>query len=244
MTVFSEELQLEAFPFHFAGQLHVETILGGVPSDDRVAEGWIKTKLGITNERMLQEAVAKTMVERGITDVNEATEIVNKVKNLNGFKRDENGLYIEGRQLKAAIKEATSVAMAADKLPARGWGKTNKGILSYVAEHIFVVETKLYLGVHEATGINQRFVSTFRGTGIHYEEYVDDVKINFTVVTDHDFTDHDWAMIWLTGQMQGIGASRSQGYGRYEVTKWEKVDSGEFVRLRTQKEPAQAMRQR
>lgn len=28
--------------------------------------------------------------------------------------------------------------------------------------------------------------------------------------------------IWTSGEQQGIGASRSQGYGRYEVTRWEK----------------------
>ena len=30
-------------------------------------------------------------------------------------------------------------------------------------------------------------------------------------------------MIWLTGEQQGIGASRSQGFGRYEVTGWERL---------------------
>lgn len=32
-----------------------------------------------------------------------------------------------------------------------------------------------------------------------------------------------WAMIWLTGEQQGIGATRSQGYGRYTVTRWEQA---------------------
>jgi len=63
-------------------------------------------------------------------------------------------------------------------------------------------------------------VSTFRGTGIQYEEYVDDAKVDFTLMADHDFTEQEWATIWLTGEQQGIGASRSQGYGRYEVSKW------------------------
>ena len=165
--------------------------------------------------------VAETMVERGIT-ADEAVPMVNAQKNLNGFKRDEHGLYIEGRQLKAALKEAASVAVAAGKLNSRGWGKTNKGLLSYLAEHVFVVEDRLHLGVSEASGIAQRFVHTFRGTGIQYEEYIDDAKVDFTVMADHDFTDAEWATIWLCGEQQGIGASRSQGYGRYEVTRWER----------------------
>jgi hypothetical protein len=211
----------KAWPFKFTGTLHVRNIAGGTPSDPKVAEGWLKTKLADKDD-LIREAVATTMAERGIT-ADEAAAEVDMLKHLNGFKRDDQGLYIEGRQLKAALKEAASVAVASGKLNARGWGKTNKGLLSYLAEHVMVVEDRLHLGVTEATGITQRFVHTWRGTGIQYEEYVEDAKVDFTVIADHDFTDEQWAMIWLTGEQQGIGASRSQGFGRYEVTRWEQV---------------------
>lgn len=220
MSVF-EKFQAEMFPFRFTGQLHVGCIAGGTPTDPNVAEGWIKTKLGAKDDQ-LRAMVAETMVERGVT-AEEATKLVDTLKHLNGFKRDENGLYIEGRQLKAALKEAASCAVAAGKLNGRGWGKTNKGLLSYLAEHVFVVEDRLHLGVTEATGINQRFVHTFRGSGIQYEEYVEDAKVDFTIMADHDFSERDWAAIWTSGEQQGIGASRSQGYGRYEVTRWDRA---------------------
>ncbi len=210
------------YPIRFEGTLHIGCIAGGTPTDPKVAEGWLKTKLGVDKDDLIREMVATTMVERGVT-ADEATTIVNQSKHLNGFRRDENGLYIEGRQLKAALKEAASIAVAAGALTARGWGKTNKGLLSYLAEHVFVVEERLHLGVTEASGIAQRFVHTFRGTGIQYEEYVEDAKVDFTVISDHDFTEKEWAAIWLTGEQQGIGASRSQGYGRYEVTRWERI---------------------
>lgn len=79
------------------------------------------------------------------------------------------------------------------------------------------------LGVTEPTGVSQRFVHTFRGSGIQYEEYVTDAEIRFTVTTDYDFTEEQWAMLWLTGQQQGIGATRSMGFGRYEVIKWDRI---------------------
>jgi len=220
MSVF-EKYRSEAYPHRFSGTLLVGTIAGGTPTDPKVAEGWLRTKLGIDKDDEIRRLVAETMVERGV-NAEEATEIVNTQKNLNGFKRNEHGLYIEGRQLKAALKEATSIAVAAGKLKQRGWGTTNKGIQGYLAEHVFVVEDRLYLGVTEATGINQRFVHTFRGTGIQYEEYVAEAKIDFTVISDHDFTEKDWATIWMCGEQNGIGASRSQGYGRYEVVRWDK----------------------
>lgn len=219
MSVF-EKYKAKAYPFRFAGTLHIGRIAGGTPTDPKVAEGWLKTKLGLDKDDLIREAVAEVMVERGVT-AEEATEIVSANKHLNGFKRDDNGLYIEGRQLKAAIKEAANVAGAAGKLPLRKWGLTGKGLLGFIAEHVCVVEDKLPLGVTEPTGIAQRFVHTFRGSGIQLEEYVDDVKVDFTITTDHDFTAEQWAMIWLTGEQQGIGASRSQGYGRYEVVRWE-----------------------
>ena len=220
MSVFAK-FRNDAFPFRFTGTLHIGVIAGGTPTDPKVAEGWLKTKLGIDNEKLIQDMVAETMVERGVT-LAEAVEEVNAHKNLNGFKRDEQGLYIEGRQLKAALKEAASIAVAAGKLTQRGWGKTNKGLLSYFAEHVFVVEDRLHLGVTDASGIAQRFVHTFRGTGIQYEEYVEDAKVDFTVITDHDFSEKEWAAIWLCGEQNGLGASRSQGYGRYEVTRWDR----------------------
>jgi hypothetical protein len=219
MTSVFAQFAAKAWPYSFSGTLHVTTIAGGTPSDDKVAEGWLKSKLADKDD-IIREAVAKTMVERGITAEEAATEVDN-LKHLNGFKRDAQGLYIEGRQLKAAIKEAASVAVASGKLNGRGWGKTNKGLLSFMAEHVFVVEDRLHLGVTEPTGIVQRFVHTWRGTGIQYEEYVEDAKVDFTIKADHDFTNEQWAMIWLTGEQQGIGASRSQGFGRYEVARWD-----------------------
>lgn len=236
-----DQFRLDAWNFEFAGQLQVVTIVGGVPSNDRVAEGWIRSKLGLTNDRIIQEAVAQTMAERGVT-AEEATRIVNEMKNLNGFKRDDKGLYIEGRQLKAAIKEAANVALAAGKLEKRGWGETNKGLLGFIAEHVFVVEDRLHLldangnNVKAPTNINQRFVSTFRGTGIQYEEYVDEAIIDFTVRADYEFTDREWAMIWLTGEQEGLGASRSQGYGRYTIRKWDTIRAN--PRPKSEKKPA------
>ena len=218
-----EKYRPAAWPYRFAGTLHIDRICGGIPTDPKVAEGWLRTKLGTSDDALIQQQVAEVMAERGVT-ADEAVKEVNTNRHLNGFKRNSAGLYIEGRQLKAALKEAASVAAAAGKLPLRSWGKTNKGLLGFVAEHVCVVEDVLPLGVTEPSGVAQRFVHTFRGTGIQYEEYVDNAKVDFTILSDHDFTDEQWAMIWLTGEQQGIGATRSQGYGRYTVTSWERQD--------------------
>jgi hypothetical protein len=225
-----DDWRTRSYPFKFDGTINVQTLVGGVPSDPNIARGWIESKLKETSsDQRIQELIALTMVERNVSQT-EAVQIVNDLKNLNGFKKgtendtDHVGeLYVEGRQLKAALKEAVSVAVAAGKLEMTKWGNTRKWLTNYFPEHVFVLEERLYLGVNEPSGIFQQFVHTHRGSSVQYQEYAENVSFDFTVITDHDFSDKDWAMIWTTGQYQGIGASRSQGYGTYVVTKWEKT---------------------
>lgn len=211
-----------AWPHRYNATITVHNLAGGTPSDPRVAEGFLKTKLADKDD-LIREMVTQIMVDRGIT-ADEAVIEADKLKHLNGFKRDDQGLYIEGRQLKAAIKEAAGVARATDKLKAK-WGATNKGVLGFVAEHIMVVEDVLHLGVTEPSRVLQSFPKNPRTgqTGIQYTEVIDEASFDCTIISDHKFTDQEWAMLWLTGEQQGIGASRSQGFGRYEVTRWESV---------------------
>ena len=215
MSVF-EKFRAKAYPYEFQATITVGRIAGGTPTDPKVAEGWLKTKIAADRDDLIREAVAEVMVERGV-DAAEATRVVDTNKHLNGFKRNDSGLYIEGRQMKACIKEAANIRWPKDR-----WGPSRKGTLSFFAEHIFVQEDVLELGVAEPTGVAQRFVHTWRGSGIQYEEYVDNAKLTFTVATDNEFTQEQWALLWLTAEQQGIGASRSQGYGRFEVTGWSK----------------------
>lgn len=224
MTSPFEQWKAQAWPLRFTGEIVVGSIAGTMPSDAKVAEGFIKKKLGVDGERQIQDLVAQLMIDRSITE-KQAAEEANDLKHLVGFKKDDQGLYYEGRQLKAALKEACSIAVASGKLESRGWGKTNKGLQAFSAEHIFVVEDRIHLGVTEATGVVQSFPKNriTRQTGIQYTEYVSDAKLSFTVWTDWKFSEEDWAMIWLTGEQQGIGGSRSQGFGRYRVTKWEET---------------------
>jgi hypothetical protein len=215
----------EVYPYTFRGRIEVERLMGGTPSDPKVAEGWLRSKMGLDKDLELKAAVEEVMIERGVSS-DDAIEIINTRRHLNGFKKDADGLYIEGRHLKAALKEAASVARAVDYLPSR-MGATKKGTLSFVAEHIIVVEERLYLGREECDEIIQSFPRNpiTRQTGIQYTEQCSQVEIHFTIATDYHFTEREWATIWLTGGQQGIGASRSQGYGRYKVTEWTPLTS-------------------
>lgn len=223
MSVF-DNYRTKAFPYRFAGSLLIDCIAGGIPSDPKVTEGWLRSKLADKDD-LIRELVATTVVERGVT-VDEAVELADSLKHLNGFKRDDQGLYIEGRQLKAALKEAAMVAANAGKLTAKKWGRPDdgnylKGIKGWFPEHVFVLEDRLHLGVAAATDTITRFTHARGLSSIKSFEVVENAKVEFTVVSDYPFTEEQWAMIWLTGEQQGLGADRSQGMGRYTVTRWD-----------------------
>lgn len=196
---------------------------GGVPSDPKVAAGFIKTKLS-DKEDLIQQLVAQLMVERGIS-AEEAAEEAGDLRYLNGFKRDENGLYIEGRQVKACIKEAASIAVNTGLLPAdKAYGVQNKKTSKHwIPEHVFVEERRVYLGVSEADSIHQRFKHLYNGSTIQLEEEVTEAKLSWTVSSDSPLGDDFWVPLWQTAEQNGLGASRSLGFGQFEVTAWDKL---------------------
>lgn len=217
-----------AFPYRFDAELHVGTLAGGRPRDPKVAEGWLRTKLADKDE-IIRAAVAEVMLEQGVT-VEEAEKTVDELKHLSGFSRDEHGLFVHGYQVKACLKEAASVAVNEGKIRLDGWAGPGvnknyaKTLKNWLPEHVFVVEDRIPLGRDEPDDVVQSFPENKRMKmrGIQYNEYVTDAKVVFTVITDHDFADVEWAMLWLTAEQQGLGAMRSQGFGRFEVTRWER----------------------
>jgi len=236
-----EGIKDASFPYRYYGTIEVDTLIGGIPSDPNVARGWIESKAGITTEDQINRMVAETMVDRKV-GADEALEIVNKLKNLNGFIRTPDGQFVyPARCLKAAMKEAVSVAVSSGKIEQRGWGNTKKWIGGFFPEHVFVEEVNLPLyvripgqepgsvdlvPVEKESEVKQQFVHTRFGSSIQYQEAVHGAVFDFTVVSDFPFTDDFWGMLWTTGQMNGLGASRSQGYGTYRVTRWDKETAG------------------
>lgn len=214
--------------YSFDCTLEVTQLAGGVPSDPEVARGWLRTRLfgEAGRDAALADMVAQTMEERGIS----AEEAVDATPlRINGFKRQDGNLVAEGRTVKAMLKENFSIAAAGGHIPTGAkWGKTNKGLLGFVAEHVQVPERFIPLSRIDTgrplTGddveVQQRFVSGRYGQSIKYEEVVD-ASVSFTVLSDWDFGDHVWATVWTLAEQNGLGTSRSQGNGKFIVTRWE-----------------------
>lgn len=226
------------FDYRYEAEILLHNIYGGIPANPKVVEGWIRRAMGglegETTSDDLRRMVVNTLIERhqgeieGLRSMDEETliEAIKEVADLtiNGFKRTEAGeLYIEGRQVQAMLKEAANVSVAAGDFKARGWGKTNKGLMSFLPEHMVVPELIIPLGVTEPTGVDMNFVHTWQGSSIKREEYVENAKVRFTVLTDWDFGNDFWTSVLTRAQVLGLGASRSQTRGRFEFLRWDRI---------------------
>jgi len=210
-----------------------DRLMGGVPKDPKVIEAWIRTKAMITDTEELQRMVFQTLIEMGADvtpdmsyeEMVTVSEQVAAIKQSVGFKVGEQGLYLESRVVKAMLKEVTNILYAGDR-----WGKTKKGPKSFVAERVFVNPDKIWLGVDDPTGVHL-FVGHPSGprgpqSNLTYYEYVERPEIEFDVIVAQDAVDDDhWPEMWQLGQENGLGALRSQGFGRFDIEEWEQVDT-------------------
>ena len=204
-------------------------LMGGVPADPKLIEGWLRAKAGIDDDAEVMAVMRRTLTERGVEIPAEATyeEIVSASEQIageretTGFKRDHDGLYIEARQVKAMLKECVNILFAGEK-----WGKTNKGPKNFTAERVFVEPDRIHVGRDEADGIDM-VIGHVNGPGgprstLGYHEYVEQSTITLRVlVVDDCISAEQWARIWTHAEKNGLGALRSQGHGQFVVTRWE-----------------------
>lgn len=206
-----------------------DKLLGGVPKDPEIIEGWLRAKAGIEDTEEIRRALLRTLVELGAEvrpdmsyeELREASKSLAAIRQTNGFKRDDKGLYIEDRQVKAMIKEAVNILYAGER-----WGQTRKGPQSFTAERVFVEPAHIHLGRQDPDGV-ETMISHLSGpkgpySSIGYNEYVRHPVLHFSVISlRNELSPDKWPAIWVLAQENGLGADRSQSFGRFDVTKWE-----------------------
>lgn len=222
-------------PYQYDCELLVPYLAGGIPSDPNTAEAWIRTKTDTDTDALIRSIVAEVMVDRGIGK-EEAIAEVNMLRNLTGFRTDKaKGLFMREYQVLAMLYEAASVCVNEGHLSAGlTWGdpavtRNQKTLLNWFKEHVSVEPSKLFLGVKEPTRIEQSFPENkrLRIRGIRYTEVVEDAKVTFRVLTDHKFADDEWEHIWVMAEKTiGLGSMRGQGFGRFEVRRWQQIGNG------------------
>ena len=140
------------------------------------------------------------------------------------FKRDESGLYYEGRQIRGHIKDC-ALQIAPIKQ------SSIKNFRSKVANKVYVMDDIIPLWKDilnnerytETDGAEERFVQVMTRQGprsaIKYIDYINDPYMSFRikVLNDGIITIDDVETIFEYGSVHGIGQERSQGWGRYSV---------------------------
>ena len=224
-----------------------DKLMGGIPQNPEVVEGWIRSKSGVSAEEEIQNLVRRTMVEQGTwkadmtsAEIEQASKLVAGLKETSGFKRDaEGGLFVESRQIKAALKEAVNILY-----PGEVWGATTrrnakgedvtgyrgKGPKSYLAERVFVSPDHIHLDRMEPDGVELVIGHIIGPQGprstLGYHEYVTNATIQFDVLVVRDAIKAEyWPELWSLMEENGIGALRSQDYGRFDIIRWDRVDT-------------------
>jgi len=136
-----------------------------------------------------------------------------------GFLRDEQGLYIEARQVCAGLKEAANVLKQIANV---------KNMRAKVKARVFVYPARIHLGRKAPDGDFIRIVHgmTMLGprTSMKICEYVEKPEITFflKVLDDGVITEEHLRMMFEWLSEAGLGAERAQGEGKFEVKSIER----------------------
>lgn len=198
--------------------IKLKNIVGGKPATPELIEKWVAA----TNKEKSSEKRAE-IVNAHLETLGDVTD-EKMEKQTTVFARVNDELAIEGRQLKALLKEAANIikSIGPDDV---------KNLRSKVADQVFVDEEYVLLGRTEPDKHLERpiHVITAQGprTSIKRVEIVEGATINFTVKRrrgrDKQSVPETTLMAILDyAQSIGLGADRSQGFGLFEVISVEK----------------------
>jgi len=221
----------------YQADYHLYTLVGGIPKDPDTIKAWLKARLEISDTEIL--AIANETIEQmGWTQerltsgqLDELVDVVMaKDTKGNSFKRvDKLGLIFEGRQVKAAIKEAENALYPGTAQWPGYPGGTRKGLASYSVERVEVVERFIPIGRTVPDVVGEQRIKHISGpqgkrSTINVVDVCEDVDISFHVKVLDDFiTPELWGQIWEYVELGGMGADRARGDGRGELRKWRKL---------------------
>lgn len=206
--------------------IHVKNIAGGKPATPDIIQKWVDA----TNKQKSQEErirIAKAHVE-SLPDITDEKH----EKQSNIFSRKDGQLCIEGRQIKAMLKESANIIK---NITPTG---PITALRSKVADQVFVDEEYIPIGKTEPDKVIERpiHVMTAQGprTSIKRMEIVENVDVVFTVrkkIGRDKMSVPEATLLAILDYAQtiGLGADRSQGYGTFEVTSVAKIENNREV---------------
>jgi len=218
-TISSPDVLTDGLWIYYDVNITVGRLVGGVPFAEKMIEGWIKAKHPDEAQHAAVIEETKEAMDQKRDDAEKSTWV--------GFKKDDRGLYIEGRQVKAMLKEAASVLRVRLDIA---------GFKSKVAERLYVTDQRIYLGAFQPTGSDERPIHVYTPMGprsaLKKSDYVEDAKLAFTVkALDEPLkTTREKNRVLPSAYVpalleyaseNGLGADRSQENGKFTVDSIE-----------------------
>lgn len=202
-----------------------DRICGGMPKNKELIKTWVESTTGYADEQ-----AEKLTQENADLVVNEVAE-----KSWIGFGEDAGGLLIPCRNVKACLKQSATVL---------GITKAKRGSKQILAEGLEVKAvgggSRIHLQKQTPDGTEESaiHVMTAQGprTALRRMDFVLQPVIEFEVwvlATHAQETRHigekELIAILTHAQENGLGASRSQGEGKFDVVEFDRVSDGTIV---------------
>jgi hypothetical protein len=226
-----------------------ELVIGGIPQNPEMIESWLRKRvlggdqeLAIMFRRTLADLEIEVAEDASIDDMIAAAKQVASERNGNTFRRSEGQLILNAYNIKAMLKEATSILypwaseLTGDvdkdgklkKAITHRWGPTGKKAASLVAERIYVSPYAIPLDRFEPDGTLMQVGHVDGPKGkrsiLSYADYCVQPEIDFTLSSAEDMvTREQWERILVLGQRLGTGASRSMGHGQFKITAFDRL---------------------
>jgi len=204
-----------------------DTVEGGVPKDPEMIRTWILAKVSkgeLKMEPQEVEELIRTTAQEVIVQEEEAEEETSKEQVTRrklkaswcGFKSDENGLYIEARQVHAMLKECANTLKLTRQIP---------GLRQVLQHGTHIKPVKIYLSKKEPDGIREAIAQTRFGSAFKRNDYVKNAEITVEIYyADVGFlSDDNYKKVMVVAQENGLGANRSQGVGKFDILQLEKI---------------------
>ena len=215
-------------------------ICGGTPKNPDLIDAWLKAKTG-HNDKLTEEQAA---------EIRETLMSETEENNWTTFQADATGLFLPARNVKAMFKESSTLL---------GITKKKRGS-KQILQHAFEIKgengsDRIYLRdekgnpkrTHDGDEENPIHVVGPQGprTALKRFDYCERPIIEFEVwvfKTQPAETRHigekELEAMLVFSQENGLGANRSQGYGKHDILAFEKAQSGTTWDADTKKKEA------
>ncbi len=208
-----------------------EWVVGGIPRNDELVGTWLSSrKASEARLTKLKEEGPVATLEELEKDVRDKVDMVTETEAVwTGFKKDDNGLYLQPYQIKAHLKDSARV------LSAKGDKESGKPVIqiqafrSKMADRVYIGPPIIYLTrdgkyLEKPDGYWEHpvHVVTPRGprSALKRNDYVEyaEMQLVIKVLGDGMITRSHLDMMLEYGSVHGMMAERGLGHGQYE---WE-----------------------